>query len=484
MYPPGQVCLSPALRWRISAGLGLRSACLVAATLLTACATPPTELQRPVAPIPSAWPAAGAQGGRIDATRTHWRNFFPDPRLQTLIATALQHNRDLRIAAGRVLEARAQYGIIRSDQSPMVGLLGSGNVTRSPAELRSAGGSAINSRFDVSMTSVSFELDFWGRLARLSESARASYLATEEAQRATRISLVADVAAVYFTLLQMEELAALARTNAGLRAQSLSLIDKGRNIGGAYDYEYEQARAMFESARAHLAALEHQQARATNHLRFLVGQLPDGLPEGASLDQQGLDADLAPGLPAEVLLVRPDVLAAEQRLLAAHANIDAARAAFMPKITLTAGLGLASKGLLGLFTGGAWSFLPTISMPLFDGGRTAAGVDLAEARKIIAIAEYEKTIQQAFREVADLLSARDSLTRQLRSSVENRIAQERRLEIAQARYQGGLISYLEVLEGLREVVAAQQGSAQVRRAQLETAAQLYKALGGGNDNTI
>ena len=478
----GQARLLRAFHPRIAARLRLGVSGAMAVMLVVGCAAPVSEFQRPPPPIPTAWPAAGIPTGKINATQTHWRNFFPDPRLQTLIRTALENNRDLRIAAGRVLEARAQYGIVRSDQSPMAGLLGSANITRSPSDLRTAGDSAINSRFDVSMGSVSFELDFWGRLARLSEAARSTYLATEEAQRATHISLVSDVAAVYFTLLQMEELTDLARTSAALRAQSLSLIEKGRDIGGAYDYEYQQARAMFESARADVAALEHQHAKATNHLRFLVGQLPDPLPKGGRLDQQGLDGDLAPGLPAEVLLVRPDVLAAEQRLVATHANIDAARAAFMPKVTLTAGLGLASKGLLGLFAGGAWSFLPSISMPLFDGGRTAAGVDLAEARKIIAVAEYEKTIQLAFREVADLLSARASLTRQLRASVENRTAHEKRLEIAQARYQGGLISYLEVLEGQREVVAAQQNNAQVRRAQLEAAAQLYKALGGGNDN--
>jgi multidrug efflux system outer membrane protein len=481
MHPLGQTRFLPAYRRRAADRLVLGVAALVAMALLWGCA-PVSEFQRPPPPIPGDWPTLGAGAGRVDAARTHWRTFFPDPRLQTLIATALDNNRDLRIAAGRVLEARAQYGIVRSDQSPALGLLGSGNITRSPAELRTIGTSPVSSRFDVSVSSVSFELDFWGRLARLSESARSSYLATEEAQRATHIALVADVAAVYFSQLQMEELTALARTSAELRAQSLVLITKGRDIGGAYDYEYEQARAQFETARANLAALEHQRAVASNHLRFLVGQLPDQLPEGSTLDQQGLDADLAPGLPAEVLLMRPDVLAAEQRLIAAHANIGAARAAFLPKVTLTAGLGLASQGLLGLFTGGAWSFLPSITMPLFDGGRTAAGVDLAEARKIIAVAEYEKTIQQAFREVADLLSARASLTRQLRASVENRIAQERRLEIAQARYQGGLISYLEVLEGQREVIAAQQNNAQVRRAQLEAAAQLYKALGGGNEN--
>lgn len=455
---------------------------LLSVLALAACA-PVSEFKRPDAPVPAAWPAGFHTGGRIDASKTHWRNFFPDPRLQALIATALENNRDLRIAAARVLEARAQYGIVRSDQSLTANLGAMANLTRTPGDLRAEGASPFSSRVDVSVSNISFELDFWGRLARLSESARASYLATEEARRATHIALVADVATAYFTMLQMEELTTLTRSTLILREQSLALIGKGRDIGAANDYDYQQARGQVESTRANLAALAHQRTRAGNQLQFLIGQaMPESLPPAGTLDQQGFEADIAPGLPADVLLMRPDVLAAEQRLVAAHANIGAARAAFFPRVTLTAGLGLASQGLLGLFSGGAWSFLPSITVPLFDGGRTAAGLDLAEARKIIAVAEYEKTIQIAFREVADLLSARESLVRQWHSNNENLAAQTRRLQIAQARYEAGMVSYLEVLDGQRELVAAQQGTAQVRRAQLEAAAQLYRALGGGNDN--
>jgi multidrug efflux system outer membrane protein len=198
-----------------------------------------------------------------------------------------------------------------------------------------------------------------------------------------------------------------------------------------------------------------------------------------SLNAQGLDTNLVPGLPSEVLLQRPDVMAAEQKLRAAHANIAAARAAFMPKILLTATAGLASQGLAGLFSGAAWAFQPSISLPLFDGGRIASGVDLAEARKVIAVAEYERTIQLAFREVADLLSARVALSRQLKAATAHRNAQGKLLEIASARYGVGLLSYLEVLDAQREFIASAQTIGQVRRAQLESATQLYKALGGG-----
>ena len=417
-----------------------------------------------------------------ESARTHWREFFKDPQLQTLITAALEHNRDLRIAAARIEEARAQYGITKADRTPSVGLVGSGNINRTEAGLNGSNAPSTSERYDLSLTTISFELDFWGRLSGLSEAARLSYLATEEARRAVYLSLVADVASSYFTLLQLKELTASAQLTVDLREQSLALIAKGRDLGGTYDYEFQQASGILESSRASLEGIEHQRTVTTNRLNFLVGNAPITLTAGGSMDEQGLDSGMAPGLPAEVLLSRPDVMAAEQRLLAAHANIGAARAAFLPKILLTAGLGVASQGLAGLFTGGAWSFQPVVSLPLLDGGRIAAGVDIAEARKVIAIAEYERTIQLAFREVADLLSARASLGRQLRASTANAAAQERRLQIAQARYNTGLVSYLEVLDGQRELVAAQQTSIQVRSAQLESASQLYKALGGGQSH--
>lgn len=439
----------------------------LAAICLAACTQVP-KYERPAAPIPGQWPGSVQVPGGIDAARTHWSNYFSDPRLLALIGQALENNRDLRIAAGRVLEARAQFGIAQADGRPLLNLLGSGNLNRN------------HSALDVSISSVSFELDFWGRISGLTEAARTSYLATQEARRAVYLSLVADLAGAYFSGLQMEELVAIARTTVDLRGQSAALIAKGMDLGGTHDYEFQQATGALESARANLAALEHQRTITENLIQFLVGKTPENLPPGKPLDAQGLDTALAAGLPAEVLLMRPDVMASEQRLMAAHANIGAARAAFLPKVLLTAGLGLAGPGLASLFRAGAWAFQPVITMPLFDGGRAAAAVDVAEARKIIAVAEYEKTIQVAFREVSDQLSARQSLARQLQSSTANTRAQERRLQIAEARFKVGLVGYLEVLDGQRELVAAQQAIALTRRAQLESAVQLFKALGGGS----
>ena len=459
-----------------------RKVLTIAAAFLTACSQT-SELRKPAPPVPLVWPVTSAADhiGSVEAAKTHWRDFFPDPQLQRLIATALENNRDLRIAAARVLEARAQYGFAKADQLPGVGALGSGTLTHAPTDVLTGGAAATTRRIDLSASSTSFELDFWGRLAGLSEAARQSYLSTEESRRAVHLSLVADVAGAYFSLLQMDELAALARSVVETNEQTLGLIDKGRELGGAGDYEYQQAAATLESARANLNEYEHQRAVATNRLNYLIGNAPLETVPGMTLEEQAIDDDLAPGLPAEVLLARPDVIAAEQRLMAAHANVGAARAAFLPKVLLTAGLGVASQGLVGLFTGGgAWSFLPSITAPLFDGGRTAAGLDVAEARKVIAVAEYEKTIQMAFREIADLLSSRTSLAKQLHASAFNVKSQQLRLHILRGRYQAGLISYVEVLAGQRELVSARQAGVQVLRARLEVTAQLYKALGGGD----
>jgi multidrug efflux system outer membrane protein len=436
---------------------------LLAVLLLAACTQMP-ELQRQSPPVPVVWPDGSGSSPKQRVTQIHWSAFFTDPRLQALIAKALDHNRDLRIAAARVQEARAQFGMAQAERLPSAYLF---------------------PPLDTRIVTVSYEVDFWGRVSGLSDSARANVLATEEARRAVSLSLVADVAQAYFAQLHLDELIEIMRTTIDLREESLVLVRKGRDLGGTYDYEVQQATGILESTRSSLTSLEYQRAAAENRLNFLVGQVPERLPQGRTLDEQALDTMLAPGLPAEVLLLRPDVMASEQRLYAAHANIGVARTAFFPKIALTAGLGVASQGLASLVGAGAWSFSPSVSLPaLFDGGRTAAGVEVAEVREVIAVAEYERTIQQAFREVADLLSARASLASQLRATLANTDAQKARLQIAQARHKAGLVSYLDVLDSQREFLASQQQSIQLRRAQLDAAAQLYKALGGGEPTPV
>lgn len=459
-------------------GMCINFLVLTLVLLLGAC-TKSKEFVRPEAPVPTKWPDAVSVVDPKQASKTHWKTYFKDPRLQALIQAALQYNRDMRIAAARVVEARAQYAMTRADQLPTVNLGGSGTFTGIPNDLVNAGTPATYSRYDMNITSVGYEVDFWGRLSKLSEAAKNSYLSTEEARRSFQISLISEVANTYFSLLQFDEITKLGQETMSSRQKALNVILKGRDAGGSYDFEVEQATSSLEAARSTVDSLAHQRTITQNRLNYLVGDIPKSLPDGLSLLEQGLDAALAPGLPSEILLLRPDVMAAEQRLRAAHANIDAARAAFLPKIMLTAGIGVASQGLSTLFNGAAWNFAPSLTLPIFNGGKLAASVDLAEVRKDIAVAEYEKTIQLAFREVADLLSARSSLSKQMQSAQINERAQMKRLEIAMARNKVGLTGYLDVLDSEREVLSAQLGATQVRRAQLEASAQLYKALGGG-----
>jgi len=441
---------------------------------LTGCATAPSApSERPALPVPSTWSDNAIDG--TQAAKIHWRQFFPDPALQALIVQALENNRDLRVAAARVEEARAQYGLSRAERLPSVGLTGSGALLGFPSD----GSQATSERYDLGVSMLSYEVDFWGRLAGLSEAARYNYLATEEARRWVHIGLVGDVASAYFGWLQARDTSELARNTLVLRQKTLDIIGKGKAGGVAYDLDYQSAAALEESARSGLDGALHQETLARNRLNFLVGHAQGSLPEAGSLNDQQFDISLGPGLSSEVLLLRPDVAAAEQKLQAAHANIGAARAAFMPRVVLTATAGLASLSLGNLFNGLAWAFQPSITQPLFDGGRLSAGLELAEARKVVAVAEYERTIQVAFREVADLLSTRMVLSKQLQSALASRNAQGKLLEIANARYGIGFSSYLEVLEAQRAFLGASQAVVQIRRAQLDAASQLYKALGGG-----
>jgi multidrug efflux system outer membrane protein len=448
--------------------------------LLAACAQPQPYV-RPDLPVPTQWPAALGQVPVESeaAGKVHWKTYFPDPRLQALIAIALNNNRDLRIAAARVQEARAQVDLAAAERLPSINLQGGATFSGSPGELLRSGTPSVGRRFDLSLNTVAFEADFWGRLARLNGAAKSTFLATQEAQRSFELSLVAEVANTYFTQLQLEEWSRLARDTLELREQSFMVVSRGRDLGGSYDFEVAQTQAAMESARASVDAIAHQWTTTTNRLYFLLGEVPQNLPAGWDLQQQGVDSVLVAGLPGDVLLLRPDVMAAELRLQAAQANVEAARAAFLPRVLLTSGVGVASQGLSTLLQNAAWNFVPTLTLPLFDGGRQGANQDIAQARKVAAVADYEKTIQLAFREVADLLSARAALAKQMRSANISEQAQQRRLEIAMARNRIGLTGYLDVLDGQRELLLAQLTSAQIRRAQMETAAQLYKALGGG-----
>ncbi|TCS73316.1 multidrug efflux system outer membrane protein [Sulfuritortus calidifontis] len=450
-------------------------AAALAAALLAGCSLVP-EYLRPAPPVPAQFPDVEAKAA--EAALPPWRDYFADPALQGLIAAALEHNRDLRIALARVAEARALAGVARADRLPTLEAQATGSRSRTPADLSSSGAKRTTSRYDAALGLTAFELDFWGRVAALSEAARAQYLASDEAARSFRIGLIGDVANTWYQRLELAERERLAAETLNSRRESLELTRKRRDAGLAGDLDVLAAESLAESVRAQWAELKRQRQQTENALRLLTGMAAE-LPPPA---RPAALAELAPGLPSAVLLRRPDVRAAEQRLIAANANIGAARAAFFPRISLTAAFGSASGALSGLFDSGseAWSFQPALKLPLFDAGRNRANLDLAEARKVAAVADYEKTVQQAFREVADALAAQAGYREQLAAQAANLAAQQARLQRVQARAEAGLASYLEVLDAGREAFAAEQALAAAERQAQGARIALYKALGGGD----
>ena len=452
---------------------------LLAAGILAGCSLAP-RYERPAAPIAAVYPVEPDQAGER-AAATGWRAFFPDPRLQTLVELALANNRDLRIAALRIEEARAQYNIQSADQWPNLNATASGNRSRTPADLSARGVSSVGTSYQVGLSLASFELDFFGRVRSLNNAALAQYLATEEAARAAQITLVAEVAKAYLAERAFEEQYALARKTLESRESGYKLAKQRFEVGASSALDLRQNETLVQSARASLATLTRQRAQASNALTLLVGSVPANLPAAQTLSDQRIVADIPAGLPSDLLTQRPDIRAAEQRLKAANANIGAARAAFFPRISLTAGIGTASSDLSGLFETGSrtWSFAPQMVLPIFDAGRNRANLSLAEVRNNITVAEYEKSIQTAFREVADALTARAALDEQIEAQQAVQAAQAERLKLADLRYQSGVASSLDVLDAQRELFSAEQALVQARLLRLTNAIDLYRALGGG-----
>lgn len=444
--------------------------------LLASCSFIPAY-ERPAAPVPEHFD--GVTETAVSPLSS-WREYFSDPSFHVLIEAALNHNRDLKITLARVEEARALAGIARADRFPTLEAQASGNRSRTPADLSDTGQSLVASRYDAALGLTAFELDFWGRVAALSASARAQYLATDEAAKSFRIGLISDVANTWLQLTELAERVRLAAETLKTREEGLDITRKRQEAGLSTDLDVLAAESFAESLRAQWADLKRQRVQTENALRLLTGMAVN-LPAPTNLANQPVLAELSPGLPSVVLQQRPDVRAAEQQLIAANANVGAARAAFFPRIALTANLGTASKELSGLFDAGskAWLFNPVLTLPLFDAGRTRANVDVAEARKIQAVANYEKTVQQAFREVADVLAAGSTLGEQVAALEANWRAQQARFERVKAREQAGIANYLEVLDANRDVFNAEQTLASSRRQLLSARVTLFKSLGGG-----
>ncbi len=458
----------------------MRRALLPAALALAGCTLAP-RLQRPEAPVPSSFPAAAA-AGQPSADALGWREVYGDPRLQALVAVALERNRDLRVAALNVELVRAQYRIQRAPLLPQLSAQAGGTVQRLPGDLNTTGKPLTAESWQVGGALASFELDLFGRVRSLSDAALEQYLASEEARRGAQLGLVAAVATQYLAGVAAAEQVALARDTLQAVEASLRLTRRAAEAGRVSELDLRTAEAQVETARVNLSAAGLQQARAASALAVLLGgPLPEGLPPGLPLDGAHLVADLPAGVPSEVLARRPDVLAAEHALRSANATIGAARAAFFPSITLTAAGGTASASLDGLFGSGsgAWSFSPRINLPIFAGGALRASLDVAEVRTSAEVARYERAVQGAFREVADALEGRAFLDEQLRAQAARVAAEARRFELSELRYRGGVDSYLTVLTAQRDLYGARQQLIQVRLARLSNLVDLYKALGGG-----
>ncbi|KWN77478.1 efflux transporter outer membrane subunit, partial [Burkholderia ubonensis] len=392
------------------------------------------------------------------ATDIGWREFFVDPRLQRLIEIALNNNRDLRVAVLNIAAARAQYQITRADLFPKLDAVGTGNRQRLPNALTAVPGRNITTTYNVGLQ-ASWELDLFGRIQSLKDQALAKYLATAQARKASEIALVAQVADQYLTVLSTDDLLKVTENTLKSAQASYDLTKLKFDNGTGSELDLRQAQTVVETALANQQAQARARAQAVNALVLLIGQpLPDDLPPGLPLDAQNFLTDIPAGLPSDLLTRRPDIMEAEQNLLAANANIGAARAAFFPRISLTGAFGTASPTLGGLFKAGtaAWSFAPQITMPIFEGGANLANLDLANVQKRIEIANYEKAIQSAFREVADGLAARGTYDQQIAALQRNEHAQQRRYDLSDLRYKNGVDSYLSVLTAQTDLYAAQQ----------------------------
>jgi multidrug efflux system outer membrane protein len=443
---------------------------------VSGCTSLAPKYERPAAPVAAAFSAEPDVAGQAQASSIDWQNYFADERLKRLVTVALANNRDLRVAVLNIEQARATYGVRRADRWPTVNLEATG--TRQPA----TSGDGISSVYTVGLQVTAYELDLFGRVRSLSDAALAQYLGTEEGRKAAQITLVSAVANAYLTLIADDELLGLTRETLKTREESYSLSKLKFDNGAASEIDFRLTESLLESARASLAQFTRQRAQDENALILLLGQgLPADLPPPLAMSEQRLATDLPVGLPSEVLARRPDVLQAEQQLIAANANIGAARANFFPRITLTASAGTASTELNGLFKSGssAWTFAPQIVLPIFDAGRNKANLDVSKVNRDIAVAQYEKAIQSAFREVQDALAGRATLGEQARAQLAQTNAEQVRFKLADLRYRNGASSYLDVLDAQRSLFTAQQSLVQVQAQQVQNLVTLYKVLGGG-----
>jgi multidrug efflux system outer membrane protein len=455
------------------------------AALLAGCALQPVY-QRPALPVSAGYPVGAAYPGSSDrdglpADQIGWRDFLTDPRLQRLVEIALTNNRDLRVAALNVAQVQAQYRIQRAALFPQVGGFVDASATRAPAKSPGSGATGATHDYSVGL-SAAWEIDFFGRLQSLDDQALQQFFASAQARKAFEILLVSQVADQYLATVAYDELLAVTQRTLQTAQASYDLTLLQLRAGTGTQLSLHQAETVVEQAKANQAAQERGRAQAENALVLLLGQpMPPELPPPVPLDAQQIVADIPAGLPSDLLTRRPDVMQAEAILRAANANIGAARAAFFPTISLTGSLGAASPALGGLFGAGslAWSFLPSITIPIFQGGQLRANLDVAALQKDINIAQYEKTIQTAFSEVANGLAARGTYGDEVASLERLTAAEQKSLELSQLLFRAGTASYLAVLTAQNSLYGAQLSLVQTRLARLTSLVDLYRYLGGG-----
>jgi len=454
----------------------------LAAVLASACSLIP-DYQRPAAPVPASFPgAAQAAAATPTADAIAWRDYFADARLREVIALALANNRDLRTAALNIEKARAQYRIQRADLFPAIGASGSQNAQRLPGDLTSSGEADVTRQYSATVGFSAYELDFFGRIRSLNAQALELYLGTEEARRSAQISLVAEVASAWLILAADRERQALARSTYETRQKSYDLTRRSFEAGAVSALDLHQSQTLLESARADVARYRTLVAQDENALALVAGApVPAELLPATLTDSVSAVAELPAGVPSDVLARRPDILQAERALRAANASIGAARAAFFPRITLTAAGGSASNTLDELFGSGSgtWSFVPQIRIPIFEAGRLQANLDVSTVQRDINVAQYEKAIQSAFREVADALAERATLAEQLDARRRLVEATAAGFRLSEARYKGGVDSYLGLLDAQRALYGAELDLIGVRLSEAVNRVALYKALGGG-----
>ncbi len=452
-------------------------------TMLAGCDLAPKYV-RPAGAVPATLPQGGiyppAASDAPDVTRIGYRDFFTDERLRQVIAQGLANNRDLRVAAANVLAARAQYRIQRADLLPTIAATGTATYTNNAF----GGGEPVTDihSYSVDAGFSAFEIDLFGRIRNLSRAALQQYFATEEAQRSTRISLVAEIANAWLTLAADQEQLVISRQTLRSLEQTRSLTQAQFRIGTASELEFRQADTEYQVARNDIAVLQTRIARDKNALDLLVGAPVPAELVPASLPQSGATiANLPPDISSEVLLRRPDVLQAEHQLISENANIGAARAALFPRISLTAMVGTISTALSGLFSSGSFSYSvsPSISQTMFDFGRNRANVRLAEANQLAAIANYEKAIQTAFREVADALAERGTIGEQIAAQTQRVDSSQVAANLSNARFRVGVASFLDALISRRTAYAAQQQLVTTRLNRDLNLVELYRSLGGG-----